>query len=689
MIGTRVKDFAAKLLEEIDLYQRQATAKAMEEMKSAGKETITTATSGSGESAAALDPYVLVRYESDASILTLKEKLNARLNDESQVSDENLQIFIELLLKRHAIIKDTNSLYNYSPYSVASLCYVALAKNLFNTLYPIKQQSGREITHLHYYDYLFPDFPCRKYKSDTGHLGELELTDFFWGEDVYKDKVLKEPGRPIPVLRCLEARRLAQRSMRPPHVFLTHEERELQAKAPPGVELPAPVISRADNSRLISHSDEANAYFIALNKKNAEGEKDELKIKLLGRVCQPGFMPGYLFDPVTSNNRLIKNEFLITVCVTKLSELAYYLSNRVHPEDWKAFLDALPEDEFFKLTLPKTANGADLSQLDLDKFKAFVNNPTWYILQEDRQNYATLTVLAELYRRKRNNHEGMFGNGISGALGAAHSRTAKSNAVDVLIDFFVSCANSQFTLNQLEPFLKKSLKFESHGSAIRSDRLLILVNKAEDLWNEILKRANPPLENSIDEQEVRQPPSSLVYNEEILKIDAERLSRTDFSEWRNEIKLINRIAFAGYIGSCGGANGLYNCIINPKLYIKGNEAYNRAVLYILVNHYINIRGVLEENTTSYGGAIGAYKRNTKVEAGKTLAGFFESGMPLNQLHEYLVKVGKLDQEGVIYDSTFSVYSLTRAFASTAKAVLEPDFFMDPAKKSGFFARFGM
>ncbi len=686
MTVTRVKDFAAKVLAEIDIYEKEAIAKVLFEMQGAPKDAIANATSGSGTTALKRDPHVLVRYESDCSILALRDRLQSRLNDESAISDASLKEFADLLLARFSIIKDTNCLYNYSPKSLASKSFIALAKNLFETLNPIALASGREAKYLHYYDYLFPDFPCRKYTSETGHLGELSLTDFFWGEDIWKEGVLKELGRPIPTLSCLEAYRL-ERTMRPPHVFLTQAEMAAKVKGKAEGKVVNPVISRADNDRLKDHSSCASDYFMAINTKTlGEEKKDEFKIKLVELISQSDFVPGYLYETMASNTALVRNGFLRTLNVGTLRDLADYLSNRVAPVDWKAFLEALPEDDFFRITLPKAANAVpDLSVLSAEKFEAFVNNDAWYVKEESRHNNAALLILAELYRRKRN-YEGLFtgkiSNITSGFVGGS-SRNVKMDAVDVLMDFFV-CSN--YCLNQLDVYLEKTGKIKLHGGAIKSDRLLFLVNKANSLWNALLATAKLPEDDGdAVEAQANQPAATLVYNAETLARDAQRLCGPGAGSWSEEVRHINKTALKGYIISCGGDYGLYNCITTPGHYIKGNNRHNRAILYILTQHYIDKRGAGNSHTTNYGKFLGAPDKVQKLQAARLLLEFFESDMPLNHLHEFLVKKGALEQEAIIVDR--AIYSETKALAKTAESVLTEEFYMEQPKETGLLSYF--
>ena len=643
MTMTRVKEFSEAMLREIDGFERESVANVLLNM-----DALVDPSAADNSQVAKNRSDVLLRYESIFAVHVLRSLLNKHLKDTTPVSEESLKPFADFLMSRFDLVKNTNGLYMHSTHSVATLSLVALAKRLFNTLNPLVESSGREARYKHYYDYLFPGFLCSKFVPPDGHLGDYQLNEFFLSED----------GRPVPIMASLEAYRIGGK-FRPPCIFLTPEERRAGE---------TPLLSRYDTERLTSHSSCAKDYFFAVSAKKPFSELESYKMNLIERAGSPGFVPGCTY--ADSNSSLIANGFLKVLDVRKLTDFADLLYKTVTPEDWRAFVAAIPEAQFDEVVLPKLPNGEpDVSLVNPDKFEAFVNKDAWYVPGESLHNYAVILLLAEFYHKKRI-HEpkwtGTVSNFTSGYVGGL-SRGAKLDAVGALLDFVVRVAKKEFCPNQVDAYLKKYSMMEAHGAAIKSDRLLFLVNKLNYLWDKLLadskKQDNADLSDSL-----HSPALSLKYDTNSLARDAMRLCQANKGEWSEVVKSFKQTALAGYIKSCGG---FYSCVTKQDHYIKGNEAHNRAVLYIMTDYYIRSRSDGDEHGSQIGKFFGAPAKGTKLLAAEEgLLEFFRSDKPLNHLPEHL------EQRGLL--SIIKEYSLTtsktKLLAETAEAVCTPKFF---------------
>ena len=500
---------------------------------------------------------ILLRYESKLIYDSLKKLLEKYSKDETELSVASLQPLVEFLQIRFHLIKNTDAIYNHNPASLANQACVMLAKHIFEALKPFQDTNVQPQDAPHYYDYLFGGLRCNQFISSKGRLTDLQLHEFFWGDD----------GTPIETLQCLEKYREALaigEDTYPPHVCL--EPAALQVRTA-GNQLKV-----SETLRLTSYCAEADRYVKAMeDKKKSVAEKDACRQNLVEMVKHPNFAPQYTYNEKKpnydnenfSNINLLKNNFLTLLKVNDITSFATFMQKSVAKADWKEFVSAIDNHNFDMLILPKLNDGTcDTSMMlasNAEKFRLFVNSQQWIEDGESDFNNALLFLLTELYLRKRTG-EGVERTGTIGHFTGlvGHTQQQKEGAAGVFQDFL---QDNDYHLCQLDTYLKDKVK-TIHSDALNSDRLLFLTSKAKELG-----------------------PSQADSARNLAKI-ARVLTASDPSKWHSIIAKFDDNRLQSYIDSSGG---LKRCIKTKNHYIQDNDGHNKAILFILTECYLRNR----------------------------------------------------------------------------------------------------
>lgn len=585
----QVKEFVATILAEIDAALAHANA--------ADKSSVKLP--------------VLLRYESRWALAGLKQVLQKNADNSAEISAESMKPFFDFLRARYELIKNTDAIYNHNPKSPANIGCIIMAKAMFNALKSAHELNmsnaddprSHDFDKKHYYDYLFPGLNTCDYLSSRGHLGHLELHEFFFGDD----------GTPIETLECLRKYREAMSSgldCFPPHVCLSaaalarKENDELTAE---------------ESKRLGSHSPAATQYVFAINAdkpKKTPVELDAFRDNLISEISKPDFVPGYTYNQKAnqSNINLLKNGYFDAVKVVDMKSLVTLLRNNVLKEDWIEFIKTIDKATFERLVLPKSQDGSpDISPetsilyaANDKEFNAFINAQPRSA--DEEMNRALMFVLTELYIRGRNG-EGVYTGLVGQLTGFAHTQQGKEDAAAWLLMFFTE---KDYLINQLPTYLKDKNK-TVYLDALTSGRLRYLTDKANNL--------GPGLKETTDK----------------LAEVAEALSQTDKSKWKDYFKDVPDNALQAFIDSSGG---LISCIQTKGHYRKNPQDdqcdtdYNKAVLFILAECYLRMRRKGNTHGNSMWSRWG-HTKDEKVIAVEVFKLFLMSEYKLNQLTEFL------------------------------------------------------
>lgn len=691
----QVKEFIAKVLAEIN----EAVARSV----------------AAGKGDKGLE--VLLRYESEWALRLLQQTLEDHQNDEAEVSAESLQFCIDFLQKRYELIKNTDAIYNHHPDSCANTACIILAKNLIAAL-PAQAEK-------HHYEYLFPGLRCSDYVSSRGDLGAIGLHEFFWGDD----------NTPIETLACLDKyrKKIAEgEDCFPYHVCLKPESLQNRRNDQ---------LSNIETRRLLSHSPAANKYIEAIDSKKprkTDAELDLCRKELLDVLQDKNAVPQYTYNhkPDQSNMNLLRNGYLNAIDVTDMHSFAEVLFNGVKRRDWIAFVSAIDRDMFYQILLPKVEEKqpvgtrvvlpkqgdlqsgaafvkkpearpvlvkADKSVLPItlmedrqqhrvkmvlqdlteviekqdgsvvllkpdisvlqEKFKGFVNSQKYNNDRASDKNKALLFLLTELYIHNRAGEGAAF----TGALGAwsGTERGIKETAAGKLREFFTMKGHHNnnradrpkptYLINQIQTYLK-DVDATDHLKALTSDRLGSITEKSFAL--------GPGIQESAAN---------------LAKL-AEAISQAPGNRWVDAIADVPDNLLQQYIESSGG----FNKCVKSQEYKRGNHAYNKAVLFILTEHYIRSREKAPEYNnhtvpSSFFSKM-TYSKNDKVEAGKIFRAFLCSDKDPSRLSEYLKErkdlsvADKAKHEAVIRDAT-SLFSELGTLAAQAEAVCRDDYYL--------------
>ena len=701
----QVREFIAKVLAEIN----DAVARSI----------------AGGKGDAGLE--VLLRYESEWAKRLLSQTLEGHQDDTAEVSAESLQFCVDFLRTRYELIKNTDAIYNHHPDSLANTACIVLARNLVAAL-PAETQK-------HHYEYLFPGLKCSEYVSSRGDLGAIELHEFFWGDD----------NTPIETLACLDKyrKKIAEgEDCFPYHVCLKPESLQNRRNEQ---------LSNIETRRLLSHSVAANKYIEAIDSKKprkTEAELDFCRNELLDVLQDKNAVPQYTYNhkPNQSNMNLLRNGYMSAIDVTDMNSFAEVLFNGVKRKDWIAFVSAIDRDMFYQILLPKVEERqpagtkivlpkqddaqsgavvakksevrpvlvkADKSVLPItlvedrqqhrtkmllqdltevmqkqdgtvvlikpdisvlqEKFKWFVNAQKYNNDRASDKNKALLFLLTELYIHNRTGEGAAF----TGAFGAwsGTERGMKETAAGKLREFFTLKGHHKknngdkpkptYLINQIQTYLKDE-EATDHLKALTSDRLGYITEKSFALGPGIRESAA-----------------------NLAKL-AEAISQAPGSRWVDAIADVPDNLLQQYVESSGG----FNKCVKSQEYKRGNHAYNKAVLFILTEHYIRSRekGPEHNNHTLPSSFFSkmTWSKTDKVEAGRIFRAFLCSDKDPSRLSEYLKErkdlslADKTKYEAIIRDVT-SLFSELGTLAAQADAVCRDDYYLP---KKGWGATIG-
>ena len=634
---------------------------------------------------------VLLRYESQWAFRLLQKTLEKHLESVETVSVESLQFLVDFLQTRHRLIKDTDAIYNHSG-SSANMACIILAQHLVEEL---QLDGGKQ----HYYEYLFPGLRCADYKSSKGDLGALSLQEFFWSDD----------GIPVETLACLDAyKREIEKGVEcyPPHVCLSEQLMK---------ERPNAQLSVIETRRLQTHSIEAEKYMAAFDdcrQPQRITDVDACRSALIAKMSHDEFKPHYTYNqkPKQSNMNFLRNGFLKEIEIDDLLSFAHQLFNAVNREDWIDFVSAIDDDVFFQVVLPKveevqpagtvvvTLDGRklleklnksrlpltitedaltgkvrmflpdlcevihrsdgtisclkpDKSILRTEKFKIFIDALAYSKDRDSDANKSVLFLLTELYLRNRHSHEGTY----NGALGSwvGTPQEVKESAAGILREFFTKKSYHEknnnperqtktYLINQITTYLKDTDNV-IHTHALLHSRLGYITAKATSL--------GPGMRESAQS----------------LGMLAEQFSRMPGGAWVEEMQLVPDNLLQSYVDSSGG----FNKCIKAQEYRENNHLFNKAVLFILTEHYIRAREKGEEHKSFLGRY--SWGKLEKVEAGKIFRAFLCSDKLPNRLTEYLQQEDKSKYESIIRDQ-LSLFSELGTLSAQAEAVCKPEFY---------------
>lgn len=251
----------------------------------------------------------------------------------------DLQQSYNVLFLRGRMVANTNANYNANPYSRVNQAFIAFAINYFEILKLYMPDSGIK----HYYELLIPELHVEEFVSSRGNIGDLELYEFFIGED----------GIPIEVQAMLEKFRETyslDKNAFPYHVCLPKNESTASV----------PRISKADLTSLCYYLPEAKAYYNAILQKKTAEELDACRKNLDEAMHRKPFVPRCAYSVETSNRNLFRNGFFNTLNITSFDKFATFLTERVDKNDWFDFVtqivigsNSIDSEVFFQLILPK------------------------------------------------------------------------------------------------------------------------------------------------------------------------------------------------------------------------------------------------------------------------------------------------------------------------------------------------
>ena len=462
-------------------------------------------------------------------------------------------------------------------------------------------------------------------------------------------------------------------------------------------------LTQAEFKRLISHSPEAVAYSKAIdilakeqNKEQALpqmtiAQLDVIRANLEKLTLREDFRPRYTYGTQQSNKNLLLHGYFQELKVTDLSSFARLLSDEVKPADWVEFVNAVDGNFLYKLFLPmqeekqppgtvlrdgpngkvlvmpgktvelmsktdarrpagnvefytpewfqvlQRADGSiyllkpDLSQLSSEKFDAFIEKQNCSGDVESVYNKALMLLLTNLYKRARHN-ESKFAGTVGKMTGLAPDREKKEDAASALER---AMAAEGYLINQVPKYLKDT-GGTVHLAAMKGGRLGALLKKAYSLGPGIRESA-----------------------ENLGKL-VEILSKSPLDSWVAMMATVPENTLQQYVDTSGG----FINFVKGQKYVEGNEKYNKAILYILGVQYSRNREKEQEHTGFLGSF--SYSKKQKTAAINAYLNFLtskkkptpeqianntpESELPeysLNELHQYLVDVGKEELEPIM------------------------------------------
>lgn len=579
----------------------------------------------------------LLLCESDEFWAALKKRLNANKENDNEISERSLAPFIDLLAIRYNVIKHTDGIYTHRPNSTANVASLVLAEHLASAL---QKDSS--------FYYLFPGIDLTSFVSSRGKFTELKLSEFFLTMD----------DTPVELRHSLDQYRENMQTgpaTFPPHVCIPpHVAKGSRTMSQ------AKKLTRQDALLLTTHSSEAEQYLKAINSLPdiSDEELDKKRTALVGKIQSTDYIPAYTYNTYgedCSSKNLIANGFLREMHVTNASTFASFLSGKIDISRWRDVVDVIGDDLLDSLMLPVMNGAADDSVLQSGKFQKFIDDQVWQLDQDtDLYNRAMLYLLTETYIRKRSK-EGAYIGAIGQMTGlVGYNRQAKEGAAVVFQSFLMT---GKFYLNQLESWLQREDKLVQLN-ALRSDRLAFLTEKAGKL--------------GLDTRQSQQSLAAI----------ASALSKMNPSSWAEAVKKIDNNILQQYISANGGFNA---CVKTRDHYKKGNEQYNKAILYILAEAYFRKRSSGSDYHSLFGRAY--YPKVDKVTAVEVFKEFLASEYPLNQLSEYLKDGRKQHLEKPLRDS-YSPTSELGTLVAQAERVCEEEYFEQRQNGSMLKSLFG-
>lgn len=284
----------------------------------------------------------LIRIESEGAFRALVEKLNDLINSEEEASAETLQSLIQFLADRYEKVKDTDSIYNHTPLTLANRACLHLAKVI------------SQITNIPRYDLLYPHLKTNDLVSSKGHFNDLEPWEFIIADD----------GTPVDVKLCLMP--LMTKSTEDAVLKHTHKSGDLTI----------------EESRRVIHQTQ-QGFDIYANYEDETAEKLSARWKPLSASdvraeCTYG----------DAGIELQKKR----IGINSLEALAEYLKNTADKNQWKVILEKLLPESALKNVILSTSTATLCEQ---------VRQMNHYRDSDPLFNRAIIYGFIELYIRER------------------------------------------------------------------------------------------------------------------------------------------------------------------------------------------------------------------------------------------------------------------------------------------------
>lgn len=573
-----------------------------------------------------------IQFQNDAVWITegrsvynaLIAMLTEDLKNESKLTDDSLNQYVQFLQKRIKQIKDTNQMYTVVQHSEVNLACIELAKMLHSA-------NPNSKTHKHYYDYLFADLPCTTYKSSRGPFQALSLSEFYIGEN----------GVPIEFMATLEAFEQAvfnpspfEPRRNPPHTCLPVKEGT-----------PVPALSVLEHTYLTSNP-LTDALYKAILKKD-KAQINQIKQDLAAVIARPGFDFGWRYKD--SEKQLLRNGFItVSPGAKDLRSLATVFSQMINPADWKRVITAFDKEQLYQICLPTHDGKAPILRvIEEDQlFQEFINCDEFYNCEDLWHVRAAKFIILELYIRVRLNQPAQIstiGQISGGRIG--NSIDAKLITAQHLQGFY---QQEKLPLNRHDLHFAEIKATEAVANGLSDGRLAMALEHDKKIWNKVLTLANANSPSILSLMSgsagnvvlFPQPATpSLIYTENDLKMDAFKLTRIPVTEWKAHIEAnLNEIGLRGLISD----DNFIPFVNRPDLYLEDNENHNRAIIAILCTFYRRNRSE-DHNITGVGrflGAAGSYvasDKQSKLNLCDIFLGYIYSGKALNKekFEEYL------------------------------------------------------